>query len=388
MENRVLAAILIFSIILIAGCIENKVDFYSPDNNCSDIGANYFDNPACSASCKSYEACVKSVTLPTADGLGQLQCYTCFNIDITSDLIKMQFTGSSNIITKSNESVELKWDVTGNVSKIKTVRISDKFKDAVGYYDAEFDNENNQIVLKKIMESGEHLLKAEARLDDNTEVSSEETRVVSDEISNVYCCTNDYNLYWDNVPKSSVNDCPDLGEPEGKMGYLTPIEAEHGCIFGFICQTDGTMKKVRGQEHRDAVDAKKTVYSNPEGINCVNMTASNNDQPKTVYNVNFELLDINKGYSRVEKLPYGSTVHFVVASTSVDIRNQLPITIVMKVNEEEVFRKVIPNEPEYNCRDATGCSTDGPLVLNEWIGKEVILDATNKDGELLVEYSE
>ncbi len=389
MKNRVLTTILIFSIFLVAGCIENKLDFYSPNNSCSDISANYFDNPTCSASCKSYEICVKSVTLPKATGNGELQCYSCFSTEIDNSFISMKFIGDQNIVTKNNETVELKWNVSGDTSKIKTVKVSDKFEDTTNEYDAEFDREKNQVILKKIMEPGEHSLKVEAQLEDGTIVSSDETRVVNDQISNVYCCTNDYNLYWDNLPKSNVNYCTDLGEPEGKMGYLTPIEAEHGCVFGFICQTDGTMKKVRGQEHRDAVDAKKTVYSNPEGINCPNMTVSNSDgQPKTSYTVNFELLDISKGFARVDKLPYGSSVHFVVASNTVDVTKQLPITIVMKVDGEEVFRTTIPNEPEYNCRDATGCSVDGPLILNEWMGKEIILDATNKDGELLVEYRE
>ncbi len=389
MENRIVLSVLIFGIILIAGCIESKVDYYSPNNNCSDISSAHFDNPACDRKCASYEICTKSVTLPTSDGKGERQCYTCFNADITGDYLRLMFIGDKNSLTSGNGSVELRWNISGNTTKIKSVSASDKFKGSENNYDAEFDRENSQVILRKILEPGQHVIKAQAHLADNSVVESEDVKVLSEQETRVYCCTNDYRSYWDNAPKTGVNECLDLGEPEGRIGYSTPIEAEHDCIFGFICQPDGTMKKVRGKEHVDAVNSRKTVYPNPEGINCPNMTSSSgNEQPKTVYNVNFEFLDIGKGYAKVEKLPYGSSVHFVVASNTVDMTKQLPITITMKVNDEKVFEKTIPNEPDYNCRGPTGCSIDGPMVLSEWNGKRIVIAARNKDGELLVEYKE
>lgn len=103
----------------------------------------------------------------------------------------------------------------------------------------------------------------------------------------------------------------------------------------------------------------------------------------------WEFLDTNQNWQRVPKLPYGHLVHLIVASNGTpDIRTLLPIRIVLKIDSNLAWTATISGDPELNCRDATGCSIDGPLIQNDWQNKTIELNAYDKNELLLAHYTQ
>lgn len=103
----------------------------------------------------------------------------------------------------------------------------------------------------------------------------------------------------------------------------------------------------------------------------------------------WEFLDIDAGWGKVPNLPIGHQVHLIVASNGIpDIRTFLPIKIELKVNNELAWQSTISGDPQQVCRDATGCSIDGPAVEAAWQGKTIELRAYAADGSLLANYAQ
>ena len=136
----------------------------------------------------------------------------------------------------------------------------------------------------------------------------------------------------------------------------------------------------------NGVQLSTLIFDDLVGTPSVNQSAAS---PAVTLTSSFELLDVTNDYARVSSLPFGHVVHFVVASNTIDVRQQLPITItVTAVNDLPVFTAIIANDPVANCRGADGCSIDGPLVSNDWQGKAIVVKATNKDGVQIAQYSQ
>lgn len=102
----------------------------------------------------------------------------------------------------------------------------------------------------------------------------------------------------------------------------------------------------------------------------------------------FEFLDIAGGWKTVNDLPFGKSVHFVVASDGThDVRKDLPIRIHMWVNDVLTYSLTFNGNPSEVCRNATGCSVDGPTIPAEWRGQTVRVEAYGKDGTLLSRFT-
>lgn len=158
-----------------------------------------------------------------------------------------------------------------------------------------------------------------------------------------------------------------------------------------VCEIDCHEDVVTGPKCGDGICNGNETYNscsadcNPPATNETNTT----EPPQTtLYNATFEFLDINNDYQSVSTLPFGHRVHFIVASNSIDVRFQLPITISVTVDGSQVFINTIANDPEYNCRGPDGCSTDGPIIDNSWSGKSIVVTATNKDGVIIARYAQ
>lgn len=83
-------------------------------------------------------------------------------------------------------------------------------------------------------------------------------------------------------------------------------------------------------------------------------------------------------------MPINHKVHLIVASNGTpDIRTFLPIKIELKVNNEIAWQNTISGDPKQVCRDATGCSIDGPVISSAWKGKRITLQAYGKGSEVL-----
>ncbi|MBI2096913.1 MAG: hypothetical protein HYT40_02035, partial [Candidatus Sungbacteria bacterium] len=103
----------------------------------------------------------------------------------------------------------------------------------------------------------------------------------------------------------------------------------------------------------------------------------------------WEFLDINDDWKKVSALPFGHRVHLVAASNgSPDVRTLLPVKIELKVNGSLVWQTTIQGDPALTCRDATGCSIDGPVIQSSWQGSKIELTARGKDGKLLASYAQ
>ena len=103
---------------------------------------------------------------------------------------------------------------------------------------------------------------------------------------------------------------------------------------------------------------------------------------------NFEFKDVDQDWKQVSSLTYGHKVHFIIASKSADVRQQLPITITITVSGKEVFKVKIPNDSVSYCRGADGCSIDGPLIDSSWQGSPLYVSAFDKNNKLLVEHKQ
>ncbi|MDA2921668.1 hypothetical protein MYX07_00190, partial [Patescibacteria group bacterium AH-259-L07] len=104
----------------------------------------------------------------------------------------------------------------------------------------------------------------------------------------------------------------------------------------------------------------------------------------SVWDIFWEILDIDAGWTKVSTLPAEHRVHLIVASNGdPDIRTFLPIKVELVVDGDVVWQTTIRGSPQETCRDATGCSIDGPLIQSSWQGKEVTLKAYSKEGKVL-----
>ena len=98
----------------------------------------------------------------------------------------------------------------------------------------------------------------------------------------------------------------------------------------------------------------------------------------------WEFLDTQQDWTRVSNLPVPGKAHLVVASNgSPDIRQHLPISITLTVNGSSYWAATIANNPTQNCRDATGCSIDGPQLSAELQGASLRIEARGSTGALL-----
>lgn len=104
----------------------------------------------------------------------------------------------------------------------------------------------------------------------------------------------------------------------------------------------------------------------------------------------WEFLRLDKSYEKTSTLKLDNApIHLVVATSgSPDVRTLLPISIVLKVDGKEEFKTIISGDPKLVCRDATGCSTDGPVMKSEWKNRSIELSAYDKNGNLLVKWTE
>ncbi len=138
-------------------------------------------------------------------------------------------------------------------------------------------------------------------------------------------------------------------------------------IRGEYMQPDGCAYGFRG--HMDRPFLEPPPYGNAPG--------------------RFEFFDAASGLAglALEDIEEGQVVHVIVASNGdPDIRALLPITIVLVVEGEEVWRFVIEGDPTAVCRDATGCSADAPTVrMAEWENEDVelLLIAIAADGTVI-----
>lgn len=100
----------------------------------------------------------------------------------------------------------------------------------------------------------------------------------------------------------------------------------------------------------------------------------------------FEFYDFqSRNYTT--SFPFGRTNEVIVASQTQDVRNQLPISLSLKIDSTERWTGTIANNPTQNCRGATGCSTRGPTVSDTHANSFFELTATGKDGQSLATYT-
>ncbi|MBI3260969.1 hypothetical protein HYZ64_01180 [Candidatus Berkelbacteria bacterium] len=93
------------------------------------------------------------------------------------------------------------------------------------------------------------------------------------------------------------------------------------------------------------------------------------------------------GGSDKSQLSYGSTVHIIVASGGdPDITKLLPIKLKIVVDGKTEWEGTISAPAEANCRDATGCSMNGPSIPSDWKSKKVDVEAYDSAGELMALY--
>lgn len=105
----------------------------------------------------------------------------------------------------------------------------------------------------------------------------------------------------------------------------------------------------------------------------------------------WEFLDIDRDWQRTDTLPFGHRVHLIVArdpqrDLSFDVRQYLPISLMLFVNGAPVWEGRVEGDANSVCRDATGCSIDGPLMSSSWQGKSLELIAVGRTGELLARH--
>ncbi len=103
---------------------------------------------------------------------------------------------------------------------------------------------------------------------------------------------------------------------------------------------------------------------------------------------NFEFLDPQNNRQPLPAYPQGKPAEIVVASQNTDVRNLLPITLVITVNGKVHAHGTIPNNPQTYCRGPDGCSIRGPNIPSLSQNDSFILTAKDKDGNLLATYTQ
>ena len=103
---------------------------------------------------------------------------------------------------------------------------------------------------------------------------------------------------------------------------------------------------------------------------------------------NFEFLDLQNNYQLLSTYPQGRSAEIVVASQNADVRNLLPISLVITINGKVSSRGTISNNPQSNCRGADGCSIKGPNITSLSENDSFKLTATDKDGNLVATHTQ
>src|SRR3989344_5355769 len=103
---------------------------------------------------------------------------------------------------------------------------------------------------------------------------------------------------------------------------------------------------------------------------------------------NFEFLDLQNNYQLLSTYPQGKSAEIVVASQNADVRNLLPISLVITINGKVSSRGTISNNPQSNCRGADGCSIKGPNIASLSENDSFKLTATDKDGNLVATHTQ
>ncbi len=147
--------------------------------------------------------------------------------------------------------------------------------------------------------------------------------------------------------------------------------------------------RVKG-ELIDSQEQGTSTYEVACSVTCFHWDCPNESKKATETPLgSWEFLDVDAGWQKISTLPYGHRVHLIAASNGTpDMRTFLPIRVEFTVDGTIVWQTSIAGSPNAVCRDATGCSTDGPTVQSSWQGKKIRLNAYGKDGQLLASYSE
>ncbi len=227
-----------------------------------------------------------------------------------------------------------------------------------------------------------------------------EMRIIFKELIKPPCV---YALSWNPMSNSYeekwIGDCPDaqnvISAPEIGEWFNSRFQIAEGGSNVIIGQFELT-----AGESED-IDIEKLILKLPDGdVECespldVSITAGDSEDVSIKSNIletpapsstiepmgNFEFINSDGSTN----LKSGS--HIVVASSGTpDITTQLPITLRLVRNGQEIWTKTIPNEPELNCRGPTGCSGDGPSDV-EFFGDIELTATRSSDGTLLATYT-
>ncbi len=100
----------------------------------------------------------------------------------------------------------------------------------------------------------------------------------------------------------------------------------------------------------------------------------------------FEFFDFQTNKT-VTTFPFGHANEIIVASQTKDVRNQLPVSLSLKIGGDEKWTATIANTPTKNCRGETGCSIRGPVINEPGTNSYVELTAKNKSDKTLTSYT-
>ena len=339
-------------------CRKNSVCEANPDKagcyRCNAICANdeYYKEDNCAG------LCVEGVNKCVASDKNS-DCYWCQPISKKVAFVVNQVNVSQNYVLIGG-------NIEGNTNQIKYVMVNDLFQGKTESYSLAISKDKKQFTFKEKLGWGKHILTIEADLTDGERIRA---KPVQANVEQEKCTGNNIYKEFD-----CLNACH-------KFQKCTPRDYPLGC---YGCE---------------AVCANDEYYNDPncagvctQGVNKCEVSKEEVPcfmcKPLTNTQFNFEFKDVSQDYKQVSSLIYGHKVHFVVASNTADVRLQLPITIAITVKGEEVFKAKIPNDPVGYCRDATGCSIDGPVIDSSWQDSPLFVQASNKDGKLLVEHKQ
>ncbi len=103
----------------------------------------------------------------------------------------------------------------------------------------------------------------------------------------------------------------------------------------------------------------------------------------------WEFLNPDDDWKPVNELVSNTSPYLIIASNGdPDIREKLPIKIELKVDGVVVLETTITGDPTKVCRDATGCSVQGPLIDPAWEGKKIELIAYDNDDNVLAVHTQ
>src|SRR3989338_2117247 len=334
----------------ISKCIasEKNTDCYWCKPTCR-IGEFYKDAKCGNLCSKDEQKC--ALTNPEGP------CYSCQPIQKKVAFIVNKVDVSENYVLVSG--------TVNEAAQIKYVRVNDLFRGRTESYPLTFNKDRTEFTFKEKLELGRHILTIEADL-----VNGERMRIepiAANVEQEKFTGTNTYK------ESNCLNACH-------KFQKCTPKEYPTGC-YGCeaVCAND--------EYYNDTNCAGACT----QGVNTCTKTSDVPCywcKPLATSQFNFEFKDVDQDWKQVSSLTYGHKVHFIIASKSADVRQQLPITITITVSGKEVFKVKIPNDSVSYCRGADGCSIDGPLIDSSWQGSPLYVSAFDKNNKLLVEHKQ